>query len=933
MSVKHAGASRALLGVVLLMAPAWAWALGEIVGRVTDRSGTAAFEGASVRIEPLGREVISQRDGRYRIGRLPAGEYLLRVRYLGADQVEIPVVIVSGETLQQDARLGMDVAKLDNVLVVGQAAGQAAALNRSRNADGIVDIVSADAIGQFPDQNAAEALARVPGLSLERDQGEGRFIIVRGIEPALTATTINGLRVPGPEGDSRQVNLDVISSDLLESAEIIKTNLPDMDGDTVGGTIELKGATAFDRGNSLNLRAEASYNELEDETSPKLSISGTRLFSVGEGVDNFGLAAALSHFRRKFGSHGVESEVPAELDGPQGSFTGLEEAEQRDYTITRERLSASLNLDWRPSADLDLHWRTLYSDFSDDEVQLSNVFVFEEGTVLSGNDEEAQFSDIEVEKLDEAREETQEILSTLIGAEQRRGPWTMTYTAGYSLANEDNPGEVNAAFVGAGIPAGYSLAGRRIPALGAGGAFFEPATFELDEIELGDSFTEDTENTLAFDLQRDLDWGRAPGFWKAGLKLRQREKTSDIDVRIIDGFGADLSLADFAQQAVDYPFGVWGPISARGEIAAFVRDNAAQLEVNEDDSAIDSTLEDYRIDEDVLAGYVMAQARFGALRVVGGVRVERTDFDALGNEVRIDEESGSGEVTVTPLTRSRSFTDVLPSVSLRYDWREDVLLRAAYSQTLARPSFEAVAPFAEINIEEDDPGVFEREAVLGNPDLEPLEAQNLDVSMSWYPGKVSVVSAGLFYKRLKRFFVLSDIAGQPGPFADFDEAQIVLNGDTADLFGAEFNAVRKFDFLAPPFDGLLVSANLTLVDGEARLPFREGKVSLPRQSETLGNLALGYQDARLSLRLALNYRSEFLEEINALDDPSEDRFQDAQTRIDFSGGYWLTPKARVYFNAINLGNDPLYAYYADRRFSSQFEEHLRSYELGMSLSF
>lgn len=360
--------------------------------------------------------------------------------------------------------------------------------------------------------------------------------------------------------------------------------------------------------------------------------------------------------------------------------------------------------------------------------------------------------------------------------------------------------------------------------------------------------------------------------------------------------------------------------------------NLAAFELDDNDSAVDSQLEDYRVEEDVLAGYLMAQGTWGALRVTGGVRVEQTDFSAVGVQSLIDEIGGSGDPVFGLQHHDRSFTDVLPSIAVRYEVREDLVLRGGYARTLARPTFEAVAPYAAIEVTEDD-GDIEREAELGNPNLDTLTADNLDLAIAWYPGDVAVLSAGLFYKRLKDFFVVSDVAGEPGPYVDFDEALTTLNGDTAELFGLELNGVRQLDMLPAPWNGLSLSANLTLTDGEATLPFRDGKTPLPRQSETLGNIAIGYEDARWSLRLAANYRSEFLDEVNELDDPAFDRYADSHLQYDFTGSYRVDSRYLVYLNAINLNNEPFYAYFDEPAFNSQYEEYGRTFELGVKASF
>lgn len=906
----------------------------ELRGRVLDHSGTIGFEGALVRLEPSGAEAVTGRDGRYRFIGVAPGQYQIIVEYLGAPVEQADITVQADVPPRLDIVIGDDVPPIDNILVIGQVAGQAGALNQQRNADSLRNIVSADAIGQFPDQNVAEALQRVPGLSIARDQGEGRFVIIRGIDPALSSTTINGLRVPGPEADSRQVNLDVIASDLLERLEIVKAITPDMDGDSVGGNVALKSATAFDRGNSLSLRSEGSYNDLADAWSPKLAVAGTRLFSVGDGVDNFGVASALSWFDRDFGSDGIETPGFEDLEGPDGAFRGLEEAEQRDYTITRERLSTTLNFDYRPNDATDVYWRTLYSDFSDDEVQLTNVYAFNDEQITELSDNGARFADSEIEKLSEARKETQTIVSTALGAENRFGAYTLDYLLGFAQAEEDTPNGLGARFVGEELAVGYDLAKRKQPRLFSDDpAFADAATYALDEIALEHTFARERETALALNLQRDTLIGPWAGFWKVGAKARLRDKIGNTDAEIYDGFGDDFTLADFAGQNVNYPLGSFGPILSRQALSTFFNANRANFELNGDDSAIDSRIEDYRLDEDIYAGYLMARVDMGPARLVGGVRVERTESDARGTRLTIDPESGSGDPEFQPLNADTHYTDVLPSLNLRYAFTERMLLRASLSRSIARPGFEQAAPRTAIEIEEDDDGAFERSAEFGNPDLDPLTSDNVDLSFEFYPGGVALISAGLFYKRLKDFFVVSDVAGQPGPFADFDEAITTLNGDTADLYGAEFSYSQKFSMLPAPFDGVLLLANLTLVDSDATLPFRSGGTPLPRQSDTLGNLALGWEKHGFSLRLAATYRSEYLDEIGELDDPATDRYADAHLQLDFTGSYRFSDAYQLYVNAVNINDEPFYAYFQDRRFNSQYEEYGPTYELGLKANF
>lgn len=920
----------ALAATALASTPALAQT---VTGRVVDASGRQGFSGASVRIVELGRNLATGRDGRFRANGVPPGDYTLEVRFVGAE-TRTQAITVPAQGVDVGAIvIGQDAAQvLDNVLVVGQLAGQAAAINQQRSADNLTAVVAADAIGQFPDQNVAESLQRLPGVSIARDQGEGRFVVIRGLDPSLNTTTINGVRIPGPEDDSRQVNLDVISSDLLETLEVTKTVTPDMDGDSIGGNVEIKGLSAFDRdGRSASARVEGSWNEQRDALSPKLSASFADVLGPERRL---GVAASLSWFEREFGSSGIESALDR-LEAPDGSeVLGIAEGEQRDYSITRERTSANLNLDWRPTDDSEYHWRTLFSRFSDDETQLTNVFVFDDGEIDSLDGDAGLFSGATLEKLTEARVQTQDIFSTSIGGLNHLDRWTIDWSAAWSYANAEEDESFGAAWVQEGIDLGWDVRDPRRPRMFApdAAAFADAGAYELDEIALEPYSTEEDETALALNLQRDFDLGDHFAFVKFGGKARLRSKEADFDATIFDGFGADYTLADFDLAGVDYPFGPFNPIAASRGLRDFIGANRGAFEIDQEATDIERQGGDYLIDEDILAAYAMVNVDFGQVRLTGGVRVEQTDFDAAGTRVLIDEESGDGDPVFEPVRETKSYTDWLPGLHLRWEPWDALVVRASANRTIARPNFAYSAPFQVIEIEEDD-GEFERNAELGNPDLDPLRSTNLDVSVEFYPGGVSVLSAALFYKRIKDFIVIADVAGEPGPFVDFDEAIQPLNGDRATVQGLELGWTRQLDFLPGALDGLLVSANLTFIDSESTLPFRDGEVPLPLQSDRIGNLTLGYEKHGVSVRLAGTWRGAYLDEIGELDDPAFDRYVDDHFQLDLTAKYRITDNLQVYGNAINLTDRPFYAYFGQRRFNSQYETYGRTYELGLRYNY
>ncbi|MDC8832347.1 TonB-dependent receptor [Alteromonas gilva] len=866
-----------------------------LIGQLTNDAGNRVFAGAKIEITELDKVTFSRRDGTFRFVNLPEGEFTLVVTYIGAAPVTRQVSLSAGENLTPVITIEAASESLEEVMVRGQRSGQASAINQQRMADNIKSIVSADAIGQFPDQNAAESLQRLPGLSIERDQGEGRFVGIRGIDPNLNNVTINGLNVPSPEGGVRSVALDVIPSELIQTLEVSKSVTSDMDADAIGGSIEVKSVSAFDRkGQTATLSGQLSHNQLRDELSPKLSGTYTNTWN-----DSFGIAAALSYFERSFGSDNIESNADDEI-------------EQRQYTITRERLGAAVNLDYRPDFNNQYYLRTLYSAFSDDEYRQANIFV------LDGEDSE-------VERESKDRFEEQSILTLAAGAEHMRGEWLLDYQVGYAKSDESEPDALYYTFVAEDS----SIVGdmqRRIPTVTYADSVNDFSNYEVDEISFEDNYAEDTENSIKANLSKSFAESPYLSELKTGVKYRSRTKSVDSNIFIYDGDFDDLDPSQFATNEVDYGIGNFGPGLHRAGMRDYYNQNAAALELAELDSELESNGASYQTNEDIFAAYLMGTFDIDKLHIVAGVRYEKTDFDTSGMRVELveDEQNDIEEVVNTAWSSQRSYDYLLPSVNVKYNVSDKLIVRAAYTQTLSRPGFEQSAAFQiiESKTEEDD-GQFvtEREAEVGNPELLSYESDNFDLSVEYYPGQVGVISAGLFYKQIDNFVIYADVAGTAG-WEGFDEVIQPLNGETADLTGLELSWVKTFE------NGLLLSANGTFSDSEATtlLDGEEYQTSLPNQSDTVGNLAVGYEDNAWSLRLAMTYKSKNLEEI----DGDMLRMEDAHQQFDFMGKYYISNDFTVYFNAININDEPYYHYFDRRNQNAQYEEYGRTFEIGFN---
>jgi TonB-dependent receptor len=804
----------------------------------------------------------------------------------------------------------------EHLEVVGQAASIDQALKEQRSADSIKSVVHADGVGQLPDENVAEAAQRLPGISVERDQGEGRFVSVRGLGPDLNSVTINGTLVPAPESERRAVALDVLPSELVQSLSVIKTLTPDMDANSLGGTVDVQSLSAFDhKGLFYTGSSEASYDQNTHQTSPKFSGAISDRFSLGDGIDNFGVAAALSWQKRDFGSDNVET--GGAWDFEQGAK--LQELEQRDYDISRERAGGGLNFDYKPDDLSSYYLRTLYSRYKDSETRNAASLEFAEPQAAG------ELGDAEGKRKLKQREETQEIQSYVFGGERMFGLWTLSGQAGYSRSSEDSPGHIaSAVFKGNDdfADSGFYDNDKPRPIVGQG--FYNPANFSLDKVEWEKQRTTDTEKNLRLDLARDYDLSGYASQVKFGGKVSRRNKDNDLDAWVYKDFDElgfsdeQLNLSRFQKGSVDYRLGRFGPGISGGSIKQLIGGLDRDAFFDETESRVN----DFKIREDINAGYLMNTVDIDDWRFIAGLRYEGTEFEAKGTGAT----DGEFQSTAT----KRRYHHWLPGLHARYQLDKNTQLRAAWTKAVVRPTFGQLAPGFVID---DD------EASFGNPDLKPLESSNLDLGIEHFMGRAGTVSAFVFYKDIKNFVYNTDLAST-GAWSNFSEAHTFANGDSAKLYGLELAYSQKFDWLPAPWNGLLLGANATFSRSDAEIKGfdaasgvnRKRSIDLPNQSDTVGNLMLGWENDKLSLRLSANYKSDYLYELASINDKAHDLHVDAQTFVDFSARYSLTKSLQLSFEAQNLTDEPYFVYTGHRSYNGQYEEYGPTYKLGLTFT-
>ena len=801
-----------------------------------------------------------------------------------------------------------------SVEIKGQRSSLRNAIAAQEKADNIVSVISSDDIGGLPDKNAAEALARLPGVSVQRDHGEGRYITVRGLGPDLNAVTINGALVPSPEAGRRAVALDILPAGLIRTLEVSKTLLPEMDANSLGATIEVKSLSAFDvPGTVLSASVAASHDDKTGKTSP----SGGALWAQRFLDGKLGVAAGVSAEKRSFGSDDVETGGA----WTNGRLSGLE---LRDYLPVRKRGALALNLDYRPEAGNSWFLRSFLSEFSDNEVRdrltISNIAG---GTLAEGETGTAR-----AERRIRQRKYTQQVRSLVLGTQQTSGDWTLDLKGGASRATEDTPESLNdGRFRGTGNFTGIGFTDTKEPLLSGPASLYDPASYALNAITLQQRYSKDHEHHARLDLTRKFDSATL----KFGAKASRREKTNDTNQWAYNsskatsgnywGAGA-TSMSAFAQaRNLDYDLGTIGvaldPARIRARVAGLDRDKARL--------ATESVINDYRMHEDINSMYVQNSWDVDAWHVLGGVRAERTSFEAAGSQV---DSTGAA----TPLARERSYTNWLPNLQTRYDLDGKTSVRAAWTQAVVRANFSQLAPGVSL--------ASNTEAVIGNPDLKPLKANNLDLGIERVLGNDGVMSAYGFYKDIKNFTYTTNLAGT-GQWSGYTSATSYANGDAAKVKGIELAYMQPLRMLPAPFNQFLLGVNGTLTTSSAQIGRYDkaagrqlGRtIRLPGQSKQVMNIMLGYETGPLSARLALNYKSPYLLEMGGdILQQSQDHIVDSQKQLDFSLSYQLTKQLQLTFEAANLNNEKYYVYQGTKQFNVQNEQYGRTWKLSLKAS-
>ena len=944
---------------------------GGINGKVTDAGSGDFLPGANVVLDGTNYGASSDRFGEFTISNVPDGNYTLTVTYVGyADYSDS--VTVGSDVVSRDIALSVDYVAMEAVNVTGLAQGQAKALSQQRSAGNIKNVVSRDQMEKFPDQNVADVLQRLPGIALESDHGEGRYVQIRGAEASLNTTTINGVKVPSPE-DVRKISLDIIPSYSLGSVEVTKAITPDMDGDAIGGHVNLITKNAFDYdGQFMEAKVAGGHRPLYGKSGSMGAFTYGNQFMDGK----LGLIVSSSYEfndmktdnielewndEYEFVSDVVDSEEDETYVVDEADGTIINDMQLKNYALSRERIGITTGLDYKLAENSKLYLNLITNTYTDKENRNRLRYRFDKSvdeetpgsgyTNVTSNSGTANLARITREL--KSRSSISKINSFSLGGDHALGNIKADWAFTQSYAEELRDPSLNAEFEAKDINMNYEFSDNNHPQITSftddeGSAFdqHDLSAYELDAIELEGNYIPNAKSpngnlvsgddqVIAFNLAMPLSLGGANGEIKAGAKLSSKKKKSDVsgaevwewdgdDDLIMQGFDMDI-------EGDEYMDGNY--VHTHGMDVDKLRDHmSANLgSYNILPMYEDAILETWDATEDITAFYGMANMRMGKINFIGGARVEQTSTeynswagaveDAEDAELSLDESLSQ---FFTAQKVSKEYTDVLPMFHVRYAVNNRMMVRAAYTETIARADFASLVPF--IATDGDD-------AEAGNPELESAHSQNIDLMLEYYPSGLGIFSFGYFSKAIDNYIytaVLQDATIRDGAKV-YDEVVMPVNGDNATLSGWEMNFVKNLDFLPGPLSNLSLYFNYTSTTSEADYGDMREKSTFPGQAPATGNLSFAYETSKLTARFSQSIADQYIVEVG--EDADEDIYYDPANRLDFSMSYNINSKLTLFADILNITNVPHVYFMGDASKPVEKEVYGATMKIGTSYRF
>jgi TonB-dependent receptor len=899
----------ALAAMVAFVLPSFAQTgKGSITGSVTDSSG-GALVGAQITIESIGLSTVSDAKGQFFINDFEPGSYAVKVTYLGFKAFTQTVNVAAGHAASVEAKLEVESQNLQVLVSAERASGEAEEVNREVSADNIVQVLTSDVIRSLPNANMADALGRLPSVTIERDEGEGKYVQVRGTEPRLTNTTIDGINVPSPESGVRQIKFDAIPADIVESVEINKTLQANMDGDGIGGSINLVTKTAGERP-TINVGGMGGYTPIANGRS-LVETTGT----VGQRFGANKRFGALLGGSYDWNGRGIDDTEPvpdiANLGTPSQA-RHFDQADIREYVYYRSRWGLAGSLDYKPTDGSTIYIRGLYSDFHNYGDRWVYTLVDNTpGLTLGGTNGGLPSSNVQQRRPDYA------IGSVLLGGKHMLT--TTWYTWDLSVSRSSQVGQVgnnNASFGATNLSSSNC---QNLPSAPntpyipnwSPACFTEaynPSNFTLSDVAVNKGMTSQLNLQATGAMAKRYHLGSRLATIEIGGKFRNAHKFDNEYVLDWAPNAANISMTQFSNRFTNnnYYGGAYklGPNPSFPDIFSFLQANLGQFTATSDQGGNSANFD---LIEKVSAGYVMQTLDISSRwRLVAGVRFEGTNLDTSSFQT-ITTSSGT---TSGFVKANGSYLKVLPSASLRYALTHNTNLRVAYSRGLSRPNPQDIAQAQTI-----DNTVNPHAVSLGNPNLKPETADNVDVLVEHSINPFGLITAGYFYKNLVNPIVKHTCGPPitcPAPFAG-DIVTQPLNAGSAWINGFEAAYLQHLTFLPGMFSGFGISANYGYTASRASLGpdfQRTDHPRLVRNAPHTWNISPTYDRGRVSMRVGLSYNAANIAgygftdgAYGGLTGPFGDNYFYAHLQFDAQGSVRLAHGLTFVMYGLNINNE------------------------------
>jgi TonB-dependent receptor len=804
---------------------------------------------------------------------------------------------------------------MEEIVVTAQRTTIAVAREAQKDAENIVNVLTYDEMRALPVINSGDAVRSIPGVQLETDTGEGRFVNIRGLDSDLSSTTFGGVRLPptdvttSPYGGARAVSFDALPSEMIGLITVTKTNRPEQEAEALGGTIEITPKTVPLTGKPYfgDIRVGSGLEPLRGtHVQDYAATVGGRFGAKGSDYRPFSAIGVFSFYKDARGVDDLE-----ELYTDQQSAGVPDRAqtywEQRYYKQHKKRHVYGAEVGYAPSGEN--KWFFRYYDFGvvQDYNRNALYFPFTGFPTVNANGSFTDTTNVPpsfccAQKYYRSTTETFDTRLAQLGGNDDLEWLKLDYWIAHTQGLYNKPFDYKPIWQQASPTTfTYDNSNSNYPSIAAtGGANpYDYSAYTLAQFSNSTQKSVTRDWSGKFNAAFPTHWtGYATEELKFGVGVRTREFDQNftaynaltvpalplIPALVGSGVGYYGNHYDMGQLlGTGYFANAW----ANGTGAGFTNNPQADL--------AQAALSTYNVKEDVYAGYGQYQFGFGNLGLFTGVRVEHTKEDFAAFAV-------NDKFQIQPIASDHAYTNVLPSLQTRYEFTPSLIGRAIYSQTIARPGYNQLSPTLNINV----PANL---VSLGNPNLNAAVSHNVDLSIEDYLPDAGILSFGVFYKDIKDYIVpLHTIQTFPntGIFAGISGPIPVItfvNGHASRALGYEFNAERRFRELPGFWSGFGASANWTGVD--SRIQIRPGNyTSLPSTARNTGNAALFYEvPHRFDARVAANYISRSIFAYGT--SPALDTWSEARTSLDFGAKYFVIDAVSVYFDAKNLTNTPL----------------------------